>query len=68
MRQATIYDDLHMGDFIAVVVNFVNQKTEHADGGVRLTVAYTCHGFRTSLSYATQLLLHSCRSYMLVHG
>lgn len=31
--QATIYDDLHMGEFIAVVVNFTNQKTEHADGG-----------------------------------
>ena len=25
-----------MGDFIAVVVNFTNQKTEYADGGVRL--------------------------------
>ena len=33
--QATIYDDLHMGDFIAVVVNFTNQKTEHTEGGVR---------------------------------
>lgn len=33
--QATVYDDLHMGDFIAVVVNFTNQKTEHAEGGVR---------------------------------
>ncbi|DBB08847.1 hypothetical protein WJX82_004976 [Trebouxia sp. C0006] len=32
-EQATIYDDLHMGDFIAVVVNFTNQKTEYADGG-----------------------------------
>lgn len=34
--QATIYDDLHMGDFVAVVVSFTNEKTEHADGGVRL--------------------------------
>lgn len=33
--QATVYDDLHMGDFIAVVVNFTNQKTDHAVGGVR---------------------------------
>lgn len=24
-----------MGDFIAVVVNFTNRKTEHAEGGVR---------------------------------
>ena len=32
--QATIYDDLHMGDFVAVVVSFTNQKTEHAGGGV----------------------------------
>lgn len=31
--QATVYDDLHMGDFIAVVVNFTNQKTDHAVGG-----------------------------------
>lgn len=33
--QATIYDDLHMGEFVAVVVSFTNQKTEHAGGGVR---------------------------------
>ncbi|DBA70304.1 TPA: hypothetical protein ACH3X2_011731 [Trebouxia sp. C0005] len=32
-EQATVYDDLHMGDFIAVVVKFTNQKTEYADGG-----------------------------------
>ena len=38
MFQATVYDDLHMGDFIAVVVNFINQKTEHAEGGVRSNV------------------------------
>ncbi|KAL3149455.1 hypothetical protein ABBQ32_002243 [Trebouxia sp. C0010 RCD-2024] len=31
--QATVYDDLHMGDFIAVVVNFTNQKTEQTMGG-----------------------------------
>lgn len=29
-----MYDDLHMGDFVAVVVSFANQKTEHAEGGV----------------------------------
>ena len=40
--QATVYDDLHMGDFIAVVVNFTNQKTEHAEGGVRSNVAHCC--------------------------
>lgn len=38
MFQAAVYDDLHMGDFIAVVVNFINQKTEHAEGGVRSNV------------------------------
>jgi WD40 repeat protein len=31
--QATIYDDSHMGDYIGVVVHFVNNKTEHAEGG-----------------------------------
>jgi WD40 repeat protein len=31
--QATIYDDSHMGDYIGVVVHFVNSKTEHAEGG-----------------------------------
>lgn len=51
MMQATIYDDLHMGDFIAVVVNFMNQKTEHADGGVRLANVYSCSGFCTPLLY-----------------
>ena len=34
--QATVYDDLHMGDFVAVVVSFANQKTEHAEGGVSI--------------------------------
>ncbi|KAG7672116.1 putative Polycomb group protein FIE2 [Nannochloris sp. 'desiccata'] len=31
--QATVYDDSHMGDYIGVVVHFVNNKTEHAEGG-----------------------------------
>ena len=25
--QATVYDDMHMGDYIAVVLNFVNSRT-----------------------------------------
>lgn len=33
--QATVYDDQHMGDFIGVVVHFVNQPTPHTKGGVR---------------------------------
>jgi len=62
--QATVYDDLHMGDFIAVVVNFANQKTEHADGGVRLT----CMHF--ALPYHIHVLKHGspCRSYIHAHG
>lgn len=35
--QATVYDDLHMGDFIGVVVHFINQATPHTMGGVRPT-------------------------------
>lgn len=31
--QATVYDDSHMADYIGVVVHFVNQKTDHAEGG-----------------------------------
>ncbi len=62
--QATIYDDLHMGDFIAVVVNFTNQKTEYADGGVRLT----CMHF--AMPHHKVVLKHSslCRSYIHAHG
>ncbi|CAK0786987.1 hypothetical protein CVIRNUC_010203 [Coccomyxa viridis] len=30
--QATVYDDMHMGDYIAVVLNFVNARTSHAAG------------------------------------
>ena len=33
--QAAVYDDQHMGDFIGVVVHFVNQPTPHTKGGVR---------------------------------
>ena len=32
--QATVYDDMHMGDYIAVVLNFVNSRTSHAAGQV----------------------------------
>ena len=32
--QATVYDDMHMGDYIAVVLNFVNARTSHAAGQV----------------------------------
>jgi hypothetical protein len=37
--QVTVYDDQHMGDYIAVVVHFTNGKTPHHAGGVgvRLT-------------------------------
>ncbi len=31
----TVYDDEHMGGFIGMVVHFTNDKTEHAQGGVR---------------------------------
>lgn len=34
--QATVYDDMHMGDYIAVVLSFVNKRTPLAAGGVRL--------------------------------
>lgn len=34
--QATVYDDAHMGDSLAVVVHFTNKATQHAPGGVRL--------------------------------
>lgn len=33
--QATVYDDAHMGDSLAVVVHFTNKATQHAPGGVR---------------------------------
>ena len=33
-EQATVYDDMHMGDYIAAVLNFVNKRTAHAAGGV----------------------------------
>ena len=63
-EQATVYDDLHMGDFIAVVVNFSNQKTKHADGGVRLTYMHF------AVPHHTHVLKHGspCRSYIHAHG
>lgn len=32
--QVTIYDDLHMGDYIGVIVQYVNKPSEHNQGGV----------------------------------
>lgn len=53
-----------MGDFIAVVVNFTNQKTEYADGGVRLA----CMHF--AMPHHKHVLKHGvlCRSYIHAHG
>eukprot|EP00798_Chlamydomonas_sp_ICE-L_P009650 gene9650-7566_t len=33
-NKATVYDDRHMGNYMAVVVHFSNLKTEHHTGGV----------------------------------
>ncbi len=33
--QATVYDDQHMGSYLAVVCHFVNGPTRHHAGGVR---------------------------------
>jgi hypothetical protein len=33
--QATIYDDSHLGDFVAIVVHFTNAQTPYHKGGVR---------------------------------
>ena len=32
--QATVYDDMHMGGNVCIVVHFVNSPTEHSAGGV----------------------------------
>ncbi len=32
---ATVYDDSHMGSFVAVVVQLINAATAHHTGGVR---------------------------------
>ena len=37
---ATVYDDSHMADYIGVVVQFVNQKTEHTEGGELQTACW----------------------------
>ena len=42
-EQATAYDDMHMGDYIAVVLSFVNKRTAHAAGGVRLLLMHRQH-------------------------
>ena len=42
-EQATVYDDMHMGDYIAVVLNFVNKRTAHASGGVCLLRPHLPH-------------------------
>ncbi|KAK9805229.1 hypothetical protein WJX72_007289 [[Myrmecia] bisecta] len=38
--QATVYDDVHMGDYVGVVVHFVNESTAHAKGGDLLACAW----------------------------
>jgi hypothetical protein len=34
VRQATIYDNQHLGSHIGVTVHFTNEATEHSYGGV----------------------------------
>eukprot|EP00887_Chlorella_sp_A99_P005555 scaffold1.g5555.t1 len=38
--QATIYDDEHMGDYVAVAVHFTNAPSEHAPGGELAAMAW----------------------------
>ena len=38
-EQATVYDDMHMGDYIAVALNYVNKQTGHTAGGVCLLLS-----------------------------
>lgn len=38
-EQATVYDDMHMGDYIAVALNYVNRRTAHTAGGVCLLLS-----------------------------
>ena len=41
--QATIYDDLHMGNYIGVIVQYTNIETEHSTGGVSASPkAWSC--------------------------
>jgi hypothetical protein len=35
--QATIYDNQHFGSYVAVVEQFINEKTAYTAGGVRLS-------------------------------
>lgn len=42
-EQATVYDDMHMGDYIAVALNFVNKRTAHAAGGVSPMQTHSPH-------------------------
>lgn len=57
--QATVYDDMHMGDYIAVVLNFVNKRTPHAAGGVRFIICLPLSG---ACSCKIQMMLDSsCR-------
>ena len=37
-----MYDDMHMGDYVAVVLNFVNMQTEHTKGGVSSEIGLIC--------------------------
>ncbi len=48
-EQATVYDDMHLGDYIAVVLNFVNKRTAHAAGGVCLLLSHISHSALSTL-------------------
>ena len=60
--QATVYDDMHMGDFIAVTLNFVNKRTPHAAGGVSLLHICSPHAPLASICLRqwndSQLMVH----------
>lgn len=36
-----MYDDMHMGDSIGVVVHYTNETTQHTPGGVSCATAQT---------------------------
>lgn len=53
--QVTVYDDLHMGGHVDVVLQFVNSPTEYSSGGVRPPSQRTFFNVCTTQNHAVSI-------------
>ncbi len=61
--QATIYDDQHMGDYVAIVVHFTNNETPYTRGGVSEKKNSKCSSISCACRVAMVHRIHHARDH-----